>query len=170
MRETILIVEDDPIMGDLVSRYLGREGFRVEVARTGEEALNTFETLCPDVVILDLMLPDVDGFDLCREFSEKGSLVLILTARDAEEDRIVGLEIGADDYITKPFNMRELLARVRALLRRRRKVLQALGVRRVGNFEIREEERRIYLKGRPLDLTAKEYLILRKMLTSRGEF
>ncbi len=168
MREKILIVEDDPLMGDLLRRYLEREGFRVTIAETGEEAVRLFGELDPDVVILDLMLPDMDGFDLCRDFSEKGSMVLILTARDADEDKIVGLEIGADDYVTKPFNMRELLARVKALLRRRRKALQASGVRRVGDFEIREEERRIYLKGKPLDLTAKEYLILRKILTSRG--
>ena len=168
MREKILIVEDDPLMGDLLRRYLEREGFRVTIAETGEEAVRLFGELNPDVVILDLMLPDMDGFDLCRDFSEKGSMVLILTARDADEDKIVGLEIGADDYVTKPFNMRELLARVKALLRRRRKALQASGVRRVGDFEIREEERRIYLKGKPLDLTAKEYLILRKILTSRG--
>jgi DNA-binding response OmpR family regulator len=168
MRGKILIVEDDPLMGDMVSRYLKREGFQVRVARTGEEALRVFDLMEPELVILDLMLPDMDGFELCKRFGDTGSMVLILSARDAEEDRIVGLEIGADDYVTKPFNMRELLARVRALLRRRRKAGERTGVRRVDDFEVREEERRIYLRGRPLPLTAKEYLILRKMLVSRG--
>ncbi len=166
MRGRVLIVEDDQLMGDLLRRYLEREGFSVKVASTGREAIEVFDLFSPDVVILDLMLPDVDGFDLCRTFSETGSMVLILSARDAEEDRIVGLELGADDYLTKPFNMRELLARVKALLRRREKTGDRV---RVGEFEIREGERRIYVKGKPLDLTAKEYMVLRKVLLSKGK-
>ena len=169
MRGKILIVEDDPLMADMLRRYLEREGFSVRVADTGREAVRVFDMLDPDVVILDLMLPDADGFDLCRSFSQTRSMVLILTARDADEDKIVGLEVGADDYMTKPFNMRELVARVKALIRRRQKVEKRRGTVRVGEFEIREEERRVYIKGKPLDLTAKEYLILRKILLGRGK-
>ena len=168
MRGKILIVEDDPLIADMVRRYLEREGFKVFWDEKGEEAVRTLEIHRPDVVILDLMLPDVDGFDLCRSFSEKGAMVLVLTAKDADEDKILGLELGADDYMTKPFNMRELVARVKALLRRRDKIASYRDTVHVGPFEIRQEERRIYLKGTPLDLTPKEYMILRKLLMSRG--
>ena len=168
MDRKVLIVEDDPLIADMVRRYLEREGFRVLWDERGEEAVRTLEIHRPDVVILDLMLPDVDGFDLCREFSERGAMVLVLTARDADEDKILGLELGADDYMTKPFNMRELVARVKALLRRRRKLSSLRDTVYVDPFEIRQGEKRIYLKGFPLDLTPKEYLILRKLLINRG--
>ncbi len=169
MKGKILIVEDDPLIADMVRRYLEREGFRVFWDERGEEAVKTLDIHKPDVVILDLMLPDVDGFDLCRIFSEKGTMVLVLTAKDADEDKILGLELGADDYMTKPFNMRELVARVKALLRRRDKISSYRDTVYVGPFEIRQDERRIYLKGTPLDLTPKEYMILRKLLLSRGK-
>ena len=167
MRGKILIVEDDPLIADMVKRYLEREGFKVFWDSEGSSALRTFELIKPDVVILDLMLPDVDGFDLCRMFSQTESMVLVLTAKDTDEDKIVGLELGADDYLTKPFNMRELIARVKALLRRREK-LSPKGSLRAGELELRPEEMRFYLKGKPLDLTPKEFLILRKLLSNRG--
>lgn len=167
MRGKILIVEDDPLIADMVRRYLEREGFRVLWDSEGRRARESFRLYNPDLVILDLMLPDVDGFELCREFSES-ALVIVLTARDADEDKIVGLELGADDYVTKPFNMRELIARVKALLRRKEK-LSSGEVLRVGGFEVRNDEMRIYLKGKLLDLTPKEFLILRKLLSKRGK-
>ncbi len=168
MKEKILIVEDDPLLADMLRRYLEREGYRVLWDSEGIPALRTFEVHQPDLVILDLMLPDADGFDLCKRFSLMGSMILIISARDAEEDVIVGLEMGADDYVKKPFNMREVLARVRALLRRRDKVQNGPTLR-VGDFEIREEKRKIYLKGEPLDLTPKEFLLLRRLILSRGK-
>ncbi len=168
MREKILIVEDDPLIADMVKRYLEREGYRVHWESCGKEAIRSFASLKPDLLILDLMLPDMDGFELCRLLSRERVMILILTAKDSDEDKIVGLELGADDYLTKPFNMRELVARVKALLRRRDKFLHDGETLRVGEFEVRNGERRIYLKGKPLDLTPKEFLILRKFLSNRG--
>ena len=169
MGRKILIVEDDPLIADMVKRYLEREGFKILWDSRGEDAVRTFEIHRPDVVILDLMLPDVDGFDLCKELSRRDAMVLVLTARDADEDKILGLELGADDYMTKPFNMRELVARVKALIRRKSKISSLEDTFHVDPFEIRQGERRIYLKGIPLELTPKEYLILRKLLLNRGK-
>ncbi|WP_457599841.1 response regulator [Hydrogenivirga sp.] len=168
MKGKILIVEDDPLIADMVRRYLEKEGFKAYWDSEGANALKSFELLRPDLVILDLMLPDVDGFELCKSFSPS-SMVLILTAKDADEDKIVGLELGADDYLTKPFNMRELVARVKALLRRRNKFSVSGETLRVGEFEVRPEEMKILLKGKPLDLTPKEFLILKKLLSRRGK-
>ncbi len=169
MRGKILIVEDDPLIADMLKRYLEKEGFRVYWDSEGREAVRSFELSRPDLVILDLMLPDMDGFELCKRFSQTDSMVLILTAKDADEDKIVGLELGADDYLTKPFNMRELIARVKALLRRRRKFSSSVDTLRVGDFEVRPDEMKVLLKGKPLDLTPKEFLILRRLLSRRGK-
>ncbi|EDP74705.1 response regulator transcription factor [Hydrogenivirga sp. 128-5-R1-1] len=169
MKGKILIVEDDPLIADMLKRYLEKEGFKTYWDSTGAEAVKSFETLKPDVVILDLMLPDTDGFELCKLFSSTDSMLLILTARDADEDKIVGLELGADDYITKPFNMRELLARVKALLRRRKKLSLSGETLRVGELEIHTGEMKVLLKGRLVDLTPKEFLILKKLLSKRGK-
>ncbi len=169
MRGKILIVEDDSLIADMMKRYLEREGFKVFWEENGTDALTTYDKVSPDVVVLDLMLPDMDGFDLCKVFSQNDTMVIILTAKDGDEDKIVGLELGADDYMTKPFNMRELVARVKALIRRKDKLARTGGVVRVGAFEIRDDERSIHLKGKPLDLTPKEFLILRKLLLRRGK-
>jgi len=169
MKGKILIVEDDPLIADMLKRYLTKEGFNTYWDSTGTEAIKSFGTLKPDVVILDLMLPDMDGFELCKVFSSTDSMLLILTARDADEDKIVGLELGADDYITKPFNMRELLARVKALLRRRKKLSLSGETLRVGDLEVHMGEMKVFLKGKPLDLTPKEFLILRKLVSRRGK-
>ncbi len=169
MRGKILIVEDDPLIADMLKRYLEKEGFRVYWDSEGREAVRSFELSRPDLVILGLMLPDMDGFELCKRFSQTDSMVLILTAKDADEDKIVGLELGADDYLTKPFNMRELIARVKALLRRRRKFSSSVDTLRVGDFEVRPDEMKVLLKGKPLDLTPKEFLILRRLLSRRGK-
>ncbi len=169
MKGKILIVEDDTLIADMVKRYLEREGFRVYWDDEGKRAMESFEIVNPDVVILDLMLPDMDGFELCKKFSETEAMVLILTAKNADEDKIVGLELGADDYLTKPFNMRELIARVKALIRRKRKFQFSGETLRVEGFEVRQDERRILLNGKALELTPKEFLILRKLLTRRGK-
>ena len=168
MKGKILIVEDDPLIADMVKRYFEREGFRVSWSENGETALREIETFSPDVVILDLMLPDMDGFELCRTLSQSESMVIVVSAKDEDEDKIVGLELGADDYMTKPFNMRELIARVKALLRRRSKLRPSGEVLRVGSFEVRNNEMRIYVNHSPLDLTPKEFLILKKLLSSKG--
>jgi DNA-binding response OmpR family regulator len=115
----ILLVEDEPVLADTIRYNLVREGFQVQQALDGEEAIARFRTGQPDLVLLDLMLPKADGFEVCRLIRRESAVpILMLTAREGEVDRVVGLEIGADDYITKPFSMRELIARVRANLRR----------------------------------------------------
>ncbi len=169
MKGKILIVEDDSLMADMVSRYLSREGFKVYCSSSGADAQKSFARVEPDVVVLDLMLPDMDGFELCKSFSESGAMVLILSAKDADEDKIVGLELGADDYVAKPFNMRELVARVKALLRRKRKAYSYGGILRAGSLELRTAEMKAFVKDKALDLTPKEFLILKKLLSNRGK-
>jgi DNA-binding response OmpR family regulator len=120
MTERILVVEDDPRLADMLSEYLGQAGFRVTVAPLGRAALERLSTAEYDAIVLDLMLPDMDGLDVCRQLrTASDTPVLMLTGRGDAIDRIVGLEIGADDYLPKPFEPRELLARLRAILRRR---------------------------------------------------
>src|SRR5690349_22535734 len=117
--QTILVVEDEQAIASFVSAYLRKDGFNVRMTASGREALTIVGTDAPALVVLDLMLPDLDGLEVCRRIRETSTLpVLMLTARDDDLDKIAGLEVGADDYLTKPFNPRELVARVRAILRR----------------------------------------------------
>jgi DNA-binding response OmpR family regulator len=118
--ELILLVDDEPSIIQLARMYLERENFRVEAAGDGEAALESVKRLNPDLIVLDVMLPKVDGFEICRRLRTEGSpvAILMLTARDEDIDKILGLELGADDYLIKPFNPRELVARVKAILRR----------------------------------------------------
>src|SRR3954453_2816281 len=119
MARTILVVDDEPTLRETLAENLELDGFRVVTAADGREALERFRQSQPDLVILDLMLPELSGIEVCREIRrESGVPILMLTARDSELDKVVGLELGADDYVTKPFGLRELLARIRALLRR----------------------------------------------------
>lgn len=119
--ETILAVDDEENIVDLIKLYLKDEGFSVEAALSGEEALEKFPLLKPSLVILDIMLPGLDGWEVCRQIrKESETPIIMLTAKESEMDKVVGLELGADDYLTKPFNPRELVARVRAVLRRTR--------------------------------------------------
>src|SRR5919199_6934438 len=116
---TILLVDDEKNITELARLYLEQEGFSALAAQDGEEALHLFQTRHPDLIVLDLMLPRIDGFEVCRRIRAGSEVpILMLTARDEDVDKIVGLELGADDYLTKPFNPRELVARVRAILRR----------------------------------------------------
>src|SRR5439155_19166427 len=119
MAGTILLVEDEPSVGELVRGYLMRDGYRVVWVRSGEDALVELDRHRVRIVILDIGLPGIDGFDVCRDMRARSNVpILMLTARDEEPDRIVGLEVGADDYLTKPFSPRELVARMKAILRR----------------------------------------------------
>src|SRR5574342_1174395 len=127
MPETILIVEDEPALRDTLTYNLKKDNFTVEAVGDGRAALESARRLKPDLIILDLMLPDIDGFEVCRILrKEMITPILMLTARDDEIDRVVGLEVGADDYLTKPFSMRELMARVKAQLRRSRLIEEEL--------------------------------------------
>ncbi|MDR7468020.1 MAG: response regulator transcription factor [Armatimonadota bacterium] len=160
--KTILLVEDEAAIVDVVRRYLERGGYRVVVASDGHRAVDEFRRLRPDLVLLDLMLPGLDGWEVCRRIRQEGSTpVIMLTARDDEADKLVGLELGADDYITKPFSPREVVARVRAVLRRVRGTEAVPGeVVRVEDLEIDPSRMEVSRGGTPLHLTPTEFRLL----------
>ncbi len=159
----VLVVDDDPTVREVVQHYLERDGFVVRLAGDGTAALEALAVSVPDLVVLDLQLPGVDGLEVCRQIREVGSTpVIMLTARAREADRITGLELGADDYVVKPFSPRELLARVRSVLRRS----QAAGVPpaeatvRIGDLTIDPATRVVEIAGRGVDLTVREFDLL----------
>ncbi len=164
----LLVVEDEPAISGFVRRGLIFEGYDVTLAETGRDALETIRDTPPDLVILDLMLPEVDGLEVTRRVraaEEAGQLarvpILMLTARDAVPDRIVGLDAGADDYLVKPFDFDELLARVRALLRRTQRVEQRVGeLLTFGDVHLDTSSRTVTRDGQPVDLTAREFDLL----------
>lgn len=160
-RRTVLVVEDEPQIADIVRQYLEKDGYRVVVSADGARAVEEFARLRPDLVLLDLMLPGLDGYEVCRRIRQQGRTpVIMLTARDEETDKLVGLELGADDYITKPFSPREVVARVRAVLRRARGSEPPAELIRVLDLEIdpvRFEARRA---GTVLSLTPTEFKLL----------
>ena len=163
-RDRILVVEDEPTVADVIERYLRRERYDVDVAHDGERALECFERARPDLVVLDLMLPGMDGVEVCRRLRERGDTpVIMLTARAEEVDKLLGLAIGADDYVTKPFSPRELTARVQAVLRRsgtRARPYAAAEVLRFGDIAIDPAARSVELRDGPIGLTAKEFDLL----------
>jgi two-component system, OmpR family, alkaline phosphatase synthesis response regulator PhoP len=156
---TVLMVDDEPHIIELLRSYLACEGFDVAQAADGEAALREHERVRPDLVILDLMLPRLDGREVCRRIRERARTpIIMLTARDDESDKVLGLELGADDYIVKPFSPREVVARVRAVLRRG--ALEAPEILRLGKMAIDLREHRVTLAGRPVDLTPVEFRML----------
>jgi DNA-binding response OmpR family regulator len=159
---TVLVVDDEPIVREVVCSYLAREGYRTLEAGDGDEARELLEHDRPALVVLDLMLPGTDGLELCRWIRTQSDLpVIMLTARGEEADRIVGLELGADDYVTKPFSPRELVARVRTVLRRTGpEPAAAAGRLSFGDLTIDERSREVRKAGRELKLTAKEFDLL----------
>jgi two-component system, OmpR family, response regulator VicR len=162
----ILVVEDERPIAELVRYNLRREGFEVDVAYDGHEAIERARTTVPDLVILDLMLPYVDGLEVCRHLRSQGPIpILILTAKDAEQDRVLGLESGADDYVTKPFSPRELVARVRAILRRAREEKPAEAALVCGSLSLNVTTHEVRLGDRFVDLTAKEFDLLRLLMS-----
>lgn len=174
MKSTILFVEDEEGIASFVETALQREGFSIQVAGTGEEALEAIDASPPDLVLLDIMLPGMDGLEVCRQLRAKPTYIpiIMLTAKDDEIDRVVGLELGADDYITKPFSARELIARVRAVLRLARASNEAEKVIRpivIGDrMEIDLAGRVVRIEGREVDLTPKEFDLLALMASHRG--
>jgi DNA-binding response OmpR family regulator len=159
--ETVLVVDDEPTLREVVVRYLEREGYHALVAGDGETAESVLRNESPDLVILDVMLPGTDGLELCRRIRARSSLpVIMLTARGEETDRIVGLELGADDYVTKPFSPRELVARVRTVLRRTAQVAEPREVIQHGDLVLDSASREVRRRGRPVKLTAKEFDLL----------
>jgi DNA-binding response OmpR family regulator len=167
---TVVVVEDDPHIADLVDLYLRREGFRVLLAGDGEKGLELVKQADPWIVILDVGLPGRrDGFDVCREIRARGSVpVLFLTARDDEVDRVLGLEMGADDYLTKPFSPRELVARVRAILRRTREGPAPQEVVKVGELAVDLRRREVRQRGAAVSLTTREFDLLAFLANNIG--
>jgi DNA-binding response OmpR family regulator len=159
--KTILVVDDEPIVREVVVRYLQRDGYSTLEAGDGDDARALLESSNPDLVVLDVMLPGTDGLELCRWIRSRSELpVILLTARGEEADRIVGLELGADDYVTKPFSPRELAARVRTVLRRTQPAERTDERRSFGDVEIDAATRDVRKSGAPVQLTAREFDLL----------
>ncbi len=168
MAGTVLLVEDEPSVGELVRSYLARDGYRVVWVRSGEEALAELDRHPVRIVLLDIGLPGIDGFEVCRAIRARARTpILMLTARDEEPDRVVGLEVGADDYLTKPFSLRELLARMKAVLRRSEPG-PAQTVLTLGDVVLNRETHDVTIAGETVELTAKEFDLLAFFLANPG--
>jgi two-component system response regulator RegX3 len=171
---SVLLVEDEDSFVDALTIGLQREGFEVRVARDGAEALAVFDQVQPDLVLLDLMLPKVSGIDVCREIRTKSTVpIIMVTAKASEIDTVVGLEVGADDYVTKPYRLRELVARMRAVLRRRAPDEGTAGapggeVVEVGDVRIDRERHEVTVRGHDVRLPLKEFELLSLLLANAG--
>ena len=178
MQEKILVVEDDPTLQETLAYNLERQGYAVSTTGDGQTALGLAEQTKPDLVVLDVMLPSMDGFEVCRILRKKSNVpILMLTARDDEIDRVLGLEMGADDYLTKPFSMREFIARVKAQLRRVRfdkedsqeELTHAEDTLKFDNLVIDNQRYEARIDGKPLNLKPKEYELLFFLAKHRGQ-
>lgn len=172
--QTVLVVEDEASFVDALTVGLQREGFRVEVARDGLEALERFDLVAPDIVLLDVMLPKASGIDVCRELRKRSQVpIIMVTAKGAEIDTVVGLEVGADDYVTKPYRIRELVARMRAVLRRQPggevEPDGGAGAKLVvGDVSLDPEAYEVEVRGAPVSLARKEFELLHLLLENAG--
>ncbi len=173
-KETILVVDDEPNIIELARLYLEQDGYRVEAANNGRAALDKIRAIDPAVMILDLMLPELDGWEVCRRVRAGNGVpdsdlpIIMLTARDDDVDKIVGLELGADDYMTKPFNPRELVARVKAILRRSERAASPTKVIRLGDLAIDPARREVTVAGQPIELRTKEFDCLLTLAEHKG--
>ena len=169
MSKTIMIVDDEKRLVSLVESYLAQEGYRVLSANDGKEALPIASHEKPDLIILDIMMPKMDGYDFMREHrKELDTPIILLTARVDDDERVIGLELGADDYITKPFRPRELVARVRAVLRRAGKTEPQGKILQVADITLDRDTRLVTAAGRSVDLTPSEFDLLAALMTSPG--
>ena len=168
--QVVVVVEDDPSIADLVDTYLRRDGFRVYLAADGETALRTIKDRQPKLLILDLGLPGlIDGIEVCRQVRSCSDIpIIMLTARDDELDRVLGLELGADDYVTKPFSPRELVARVKAILRRADRPAVAPAIISLGAVEVDLGRREARLTGQPVPLATREFDLLQYLCENQG--
>ena len=170
--DLILLVDDEASIQQLAQMYLEREGFRVKSVSDGEAALDMVGMLHPALIVLDVMLPKLDGFEVCKRLRQRDdpAAIIMLTARDEDVDKILGLELGADDYLTKPFNPRELVARVRAILRRTGRPAQnhTDSALTLGNLMIHPDRRIVQVDGRDIDLRMKEFDLLLTLATNPG--
>ena len=170
MNETILVVDDEPKIVQLARDYLEKSGFRVLTSGDGQQALAITRQERPDLIVLDLMLPGMDGLDVCRTIRRESDVpIIMLTARAEETDQLIGLELGADDYITKPFSPRALVARVRALLRRTQGNLLQQETLRIGDMELDLRRKQLILKGEIIHLTRSEFLLLETLAKHPGQ-
>jgi two-component system response regulator RegX3 len=169
---TVLVVEDEDSFVDALLVGLKREGFRVEVARDGDQALDLFPLVRPDLVLLDVMLPRVSGIDVCRQIRKSSQVpIIMVTAKGAEIDTVVGLEVGADDYVTKPYRMRELVARMRAVLRRSpgdQGTELSPGAVEVGDVALDPDQHEVVIRGETVSLPLKEFELLHLLLANAG--
>jgi two-component system, OmpR family, alkaline phosphatase synthesis response regulator PhoP len=169
--QTVLVVEDESSIASFVALYLKNAGYRVQTAGTGQDALDVLGRERPDLIVLDLMLPDIDGIEVCRRVRRGSDIpILMLTARDEDVDKIIGLEVGADDYLTKPFNPRELVARVKSILRRavpERREPQERQLKH-GLLQIDAGRREVHVDGKEVQLAPKEFDLLWELLDHRG--
>ena len=169
--QSVLVVEDESSIASFVALYLKNAGYRIQAAGTGREALERVASEKPDLIVLDLMLPDIDGLEVCRRVRQSSDVpILMLTARDEDVDKIIGLEVGADDYLTKPFNPRELVARVKSILRRsvpERREVQTKQIKH-GDLEIDVGRREVLVSGKEVQLAPKEFDLLWELLDHRG--
>jgi two-component system response regulator ResD len=167
---TILVVDDEELVRDLIRLYLKKEGFLVEEARDGEEALAKLRSVSPDLIILDIMLPKMDGWSVCREIRKTlATPIIMLTAKGEEFDRIHGLELGADDYVCKPFSPIELVARIRAVLRRSALAVQSSKVLSYSGIMVDYSNHRVEVDGREVVLTPKEFKLLWFLASHPGQ-
>jgi two-component system alkaline phosphatase synthesis response regulator PhoP len=172
MSHRILVVDDEPSVTDLIAYNLRKSLYDVKTAANGREALHLAREYKPDLILLDLMIPEVDGIDVCRELRKSSTVpIIIITARSEEIDRVLGLEIGADDYVTKPFSMRELMARIKAVLRRTQKdteVTSSTLLRGPGNVLVDVERRSVTIDDTAIELTRLEFDLLHRLLINPG--
>jgi len=172
MREKILIVEDEKDIAKMLDYNLKKEGYKTSLARDGEDALDLAVREHPDLILLDLMLPGVDGLEVCKELKKErttsGIPIIMLTAKSRESDKIVGLELGADDYVTKPFSPRELIARIKAVTRRAKDKEKLPEVLKIGDLGIDFSKIAVTVKDKPAVLTAKEFELLKTLIQAKG--
>jgi DNA-binding response OmpR family regulator len=169
--QSVLVVEDETSIASFVALYLKNAGYGIRTVGTGQEALDTLARERPDLIVLDLMLPDLDGLEVCKRVRQSSDVpILMLTARDEDVDKIIGLEVGADDYLTKPFNPRELVARVKSILRRSVPERRELQTRQMthGKLEIDAGRREVKVDGEEVQLAPKEFDLLWELLDHRG--
>lgn len=166
----ILLIEDETLVSDVIKKYLEKEGYEVYATDNGAEALNLFRSLNPAMIILDLMLPDMDGEDICKEIRKESDVyIIMLTAKSSLDEKIEGLSMGADDYLVKPLSPRELVARVNAVFRRVGKEEEDVIIINDGEVVINNEERQVYKKGESIDLTPNEFDILYTLAKNKGK-
>lgn len=172
MKEKILIVEDEKDIVKMLDYNLKKEGFRTLSAHDGEDALDLVNREHPDIVILDLMLPGMDGLEVCKALKKESKTasipIIMLTAKSQESDKVIGLELGADDYVTKPFSPRELIARIKAVLRRIKEKDKLPEVLRIGDLMLDFSKITVAIKNKPVELTSKEYELLKTLIKAKG--